>query len=218
METTKIGETEIISWDVGGGNRILALWDDDDDGVNDPHETAVIATASGINHGIQIHDQYLYASNPTTLFRWRYQAGQRTNLGDPQIVISNVPCCHHTTRTPIFDTETGLLYLQVGSNSNVDPDSTHARIHRFNISSGSFPIDWNQGFLFADGLRNEVGLAFDQAGRLWGVEMDVINWFGTISEAICTTTILPKKSTCLPKKGSSTDILTAGRSISYLKE
>jgi len=166
MVTAQNGDILVVE---AARNRILALWDDDDDGVNDPHETAVIATASGINHGIQIHDQYLYASNPTTLFRWRYQAGQRTNLGNPQIVISNVPCCHHVTRTPVFD-ENGLLYLQVGSNSNVDPDSTHARIHRFNISSGSFPIDWSQGFLFADGLRNEVGLGFDQAGRLWGVE------------------------------------------------
>jgi len=32
------------------------------------------------------------------------------------------------------------------------------------------PFDFREGEVFADGLRNEVGLAFDAAGVLWGVE------------------------------------------------
>ena len=35
---------------------------------------------------------------------------------------------------------------------------------------GDFPIDFSLGEVFADGLRNEVGLAFDAHGVLWGVE------------------------------------------------
>ena len=31
-------------------------------------------------------------------------------------------------------------------------------------------LDWNDGELFANGIRNEVGLAFDSKGRLFGVE------------------------------------------------
>ena len=35
---------------------------------------------------------------------------------------------------------------------------------------GKLPIDFVDGEVFADGLRNEVGLAFDSHGILWGVE------------------------------------------------
>ena len=46
-----------------------------------------------------------------------------------------------------------------------------SRIRRFNISNiPTGGIDFvTSGELFADGLRNEVGLAFDIHGRLWGV-------------------------------------------------
>jgi len=84
--------------------------------------------------------------------------------------VKNIPCCHHTTRSLVFDSF-GKLYVESGSGSNVDPDSTHARIMKFDISS--IPpggIDWPKGELFADGLRNEVGIRFDHQGRLWGVE------------------------------------------------
>jgi len=116
-----------------------------------------------------LHEQFLYASSSTILYRWRYTPGQRTNLGTPQVVITNIPCCHHVTRTPIFDAD-GLLYISSGSASNVDPDSTHSCIHSFNISNTNLPLNWNSGTLFADGLRNEIGLAFDIKGQLWGVE------------------------------------------------
>jgi len=85
--------------------------------------------------------------------------------------VNNIPCCHHVSRTVTVDESTGAFYVSVGSGSNVDPDSTHARIHRFNASLFSnVPMDWSKGDIFADGLRNEVGLAFDPMGRLWGVE------------------------------------------------
>jgi len=96
--------------------------------------------------------------------------GQRSNLGASEVVVFNVPCCHHVTRSLEFDSE-GYLYVQVGSGSNVDRDSTHARIARFSVTSiPKGGIDWSKGEVFADGLRNEVGLRFDSKGRLWGVE------------------------------------------------
>jgi glucose/arabinose dehydrogenase len=70
------------------------------------------------------------------------------------------------------------MYVSVGSLGNVDPDSSRARINRYNISNnGSFPIHWNDGELFADGLRNEVGLAWDLNGVLHGVENCADNLF-----------------------------------------
>jgi len=146
-------------------NQITVLWN-----ASGQIQRARLAGGSGINHGIAISNDFVYASNPTTVFRWKYMAGQREDLGAAETVVYNVPCCHHSTRSLAFDRQ-GRLYVSVGSASNVDPDSTHARIVRFdvgNVPSGG--INWNAGFLFADGLRNEVGITFDAQDRLWGVE------------------------------------------------
>jgi glucose/arabinose dehydrogenase len=107
-------------------------------------------------------------------------------------VVNSIPtCCDHVTRAIVFDAK-GRFYVQLGSGSNVDPNSDvplptprkcaiwwrptlvaiedspqatllrqHARIHRFNITSipkGGF--NWSAGEIFADGLRNEVGLRY----------------------------------------------------------
>jgi len=78
----------------------------------------------------------------------------------------------HTTRTLAFDSAGKWLYVSIGSLGNVDLDSFRARIRRFDISAwdGQTPLEFNEGEVFADGLRNEVGLAFDSHGDLWGVE------------------------------------------------
>jgi len=152
-------------------NQVTVLFDTNGDGMSiGDSERAVLVKQSGINHAVIVHDGHLYASNPTTVYRWKYTVGQRSNLGNPEVVVKSITCCHHTTRSLAFDAQ-GLLYVQSGSGSNVDPDSTHSRIRRFtitNIPSGG--IDWTKGDLFADGLRNEIGLRFDSSGRLWGVE------------------------------------------------
>ncbi len=31
-------------------------------------------------------------------------------------------------------------------------------------------INWNSGYVYADGLRNAVALTFDNSNRLWAVE------------------------------------------------
>eukprot|EP01130_Rhizamoeba_saxonica_P014050 TRINITY_DN6082_c0_g1_i1.p1 TRINITY_DN6082_c0_g1~~TRINITY_DN6082_c0_g1_i1.p1 ORF type:complete len:425 (-),score=89.69 TRINITY_DN6082_c0_g1_i1:52-1305(-) len=155
-------------------HQVTALWDDNNDGISDITERAPIATAEKLNHGIEVNNGYLYASNPTTVFRWPYN-GTRSDLGQPEIVIQDIPCCHHITRTIRFDS-LGLIYVQSGSGSNVDQDSSHSQIRVFDISDPMlYPIPWNAGNLWADGLRNEVGIRFDKRGVLWGVENGVDN-------------------------------------------
>jgi glucose/arabinose dehydrogenase len=64
--------------------------------------------------------------------------------------------------------------VSVGSAGNVDSDSDRARVRRFSsaqVAAGG--VDFAEGEVFADGLRNEVGLAFDASGVLWGVENGV---------------------------------------------
>jgi len=154
-----------------GKAQVTVLFDANGDGVSSGDlERAVLAQQSGLNHAVVVHNGYLYASNPQNVFRWKYEVGQRSNLGSPEVVIKNIPCCHHITRSLAFSTN-GFLYVQSGSGSNVDPNSSHSQIRRFNLFSiPKGGIDWTIGFLHVDGVRNEVGLRFDNEGRLWGVE------------------------------------------------
>jgi glucose/arabinose dehydrogenase len=94
------------------------LWDEDGDGSSSENERATLAQYTELNHAVVIQGEYIYASNPREVLRWRYQAGDRSNLGEPELVIFNIPCCHHVTRTIRFDSS-GLIYVQVGSQSNV---------------------------------------------------------------------------------------------------
>lgn len=97
--------------------------------------------------------------------------------------INNIPCLDcgapegHSTRTLAFDEE-NRLYVSVGSVSNIDLNSARSRIRRFDLTD--FPVGglvFNEGEVFADGLRNEVALEFDRHGVLWGVENGADNLY-----------------------------------------
>lgn len=53
----------------------------------------VEGTGLGLNHGIAYYNGFLYASNPTTVFRWPYTPGQFSiiNQATRQTVIQNIP-------------------------------------------------------------------------------------------------------------------------------
>ncbi len=152
-----------------GGDAVVLLHDDDGDGVSGAGERVVMASEPGLNHGLALDGEHLYASSESAVFRWEYP-GDRVPLGDAEVVVDNIPRGgSHTTRTLLFDDE--FLYVSVGSRGNVDNDSSRARIRRFaTIDLGGSPLDFENGEVFADGLRNEVGLAVDSQGRVWGVE------------------------------------------------
>ncbi|KAL3701329.1 hypothetical protein R1sor_019351 [Riccia sorocarpa] len=158
---------------VSTGAGIIALWEETSNGrVN----RTVIVQNMDLNHGIALSDGWLYASTNSTVWRWRYNSSQRREATGMEMVIRNVNNDNqglstegHQTRTLAIDR--GILYVSVGSSSNVDPNSYRARLRSFDL--GRIPLggyDFAEGVVFADGLRNEVGLAFDSRGRLWGVE------------------------------------------------
>jgi len=177
-------------------NRILnqgrVVWykDDDYDGIAE--DSVVLATAPGLNHGLVVDKGYIYASSDTTVYRWPYivdkNKNELVNVDEyREIIVKNMNADGqggapggHKTRTLAFD-DYGRLYISVGSAGNVDNDSTRSRIRRFDVYNttssteledivASGGIDFMEGYVFADGLRNEVGLAFDKYGVLWGVE------------------------------------------------
>ncbi|CAB9515721.1 Inherit from COG: Dehydrogenase [Seminavis robusta] len=157
-------------------NSVVYFYDSDQDGLADSRRN--VAKADRLNHGLAIHGDYVYASSDVHVYRWKINNGSDFLIvvESQELVIDNINADGmggaphgHTTRTLAFDDQ-GRLYVSVGSNANVDPDSYRSRIRRFTLDSVELPIDFQVGEVFADGLRNEVGLAFDRHGDLWGVE------------------------------------------------
>ncbi len=157
---------------VSRGAGLVVLWDANHDGVSGPGERATFAKEGG-NHGLAIHGGYVYASSAVEVFRYRYEPGERRAPQAAEVVVHGLPAGGHVTRTLLFDAQ-GQLLVSAGSASNVDrvsaPETTRAVIRRFDLARlppGGFP--WTAGETFATGLRNEVGLALDARGRVWGV-------------------------------------------------
>jgi glucose/arabinose dehydrogenase len=156
---------------------VTVLFDEDGNGSSGDAERSTFATAPGLNHGIAFSRDggYVYASSPTTIYRWRYTTGLRRAAGDGEVVVSGIPGGGHVTRTLVFDS-LGRLHVSVGSASNVDVDpilvQTRSQIRRFAIPD-SLPeegLAYATGEIVASGMRNEVGLFIDARDRLWGVE------------------------------------------------
>lgn len=157
--------------------EIVAVFDDDGDGVSAAGERSSFAAVPGGNHGIALTATHLYASSDTTVYRFPYAAGDRVATAAAETVVQGIASGGHSSRTLLVD-KANRLYVSIGSASNVDapatpdtPSPARAVIRRYDLSaipSGGHAA--MAGELFAGGLRNEVGLTIDGAGRMWGVE------------------------------------------------
>mmetsp|Transcript_33654 Transcript_33654/g.52613 ORF Transcript_33654/g.52613 Transcript_33654/m.52613 type:complete len:465 (-) Transcript_33654:110-1504(-) len=131
-----------------------------------------------LNHGIAYdkENEYLYASSPSDVYRWKYDTVTKT-VGSMETVVSGMARSGgHVTRTLLFNDDNELL-MSIGSGSNLDSDSERARVIKYDVQNMNLPQKWNDYGtyvkLYADGLRNEVGLTVDPRGRVWGVENGV---------------------------------------------
>ncbi|CAG8486391.1 11111_t:CDS:2 [Paraglomus brasilianum] len=169
------GDILVLARDNKAG-QIMALWEDASGVVQ---QSVIVQANLDLSHGMAFYQGYLYASSDTTVYRWKYEAAQRTqvaNMTTPEIIVHSMnanghggaPQGHRTRTLALKDTN---LYISVGSDQNVDADSSRSRIRVVDIQTipaGGY--DFLTAKVFADGLRNEVGLTFDFYGRLWGVE------------------------------------------------
>ena len=104
--------------------------------------------------------EYLYVGETSQVSRFRYDPNGP--VGNQEVVIPNLPTDGHFTRTVIFGHD-GMLYLSVGSSCNicVEDNPLRAAISRANPDGSDLQV-------FAKGLRNAVGLAFQPgADLLW---------------------------------------------------
>ncbi len=142
--------------------QIVRLVDANGDGVADAPAQAVVTGLNG-PFGIVFRGDTMYFAEATAVKRLDPGATA------PVTLISGLPSGGHSTRTIAFGPD-NLLYVAVGSSCNLcdelPRDSVRAAVTRFNL-------DGSGGRIFARGLRNSVGLAFNPAtGELWANNND----------------------------------------------
>src|SRR3989441_3297968 len=142
-----------------GSGLIVKLIDAKHDGVVD----SVVTIASGLKgpFGIAFRGGTMYVAEERDVIR--LDPGARV-----PVTVTRLPGgSGHSTRTIVFGPD-GKLYVAAGSSCNLceERDSMRAAVTQFNP-------DGSGGRIFAKGLRNSVGMAFNPAtGELWSGNND----------------------------------------------
>jgi glucose/arabinose dehydrogenase len=151
---------------VPSANRITLLRDSDGDGVAELRKVFLRNLNSPF--GMVLIANTLYVANTDAVMRYNYNEGD-TEITDAGQKVSDLPAGtlnHHWTKTLVASDDGTKLYVSVGSNSNVgenglDREENRAAILEIDIATGNMRV-------FASGLRNAVGLAFEpQSKVLW---------------------------------------------------
>ncbi len=145
-------------------NRITLLRDADGDGIAETR--SVFLDKLNSPFGMALVGDELFVANTDALMRFPYRAGV-TRIDAPGVKLADLPggpLNHHWTKSLVASPDGTKLYVGVGSNSNVaehgmDHEAGRAAIWEFDRTSGA-------GRLFATGLRNPVGMAW-QGNSLW---------------------------------------------------
>ena len=158
----------------GRAGEIGVLRDEDGDGVADRIET--FATDLTRPFGIAFHDDHLYVATNDAVVRFPYTPGQlRAGTAPEQVIdlppsgpgvdedtaarlgvdVSRTRGYNHWTRNLIVHPDGTRMYVAVGSATNATPgdDARRAAISEYRIDGSGHRV-------FADGMRNPVGLAF----------------------------------------------------------
>ncbi len=145
-------------------DRITLLRDADGDGEAETRSVFLARLTSPF--GMALVGNELYIANTDALVKVPYQAGDLKAAGPVTKVwdLPGGPLNHHWTKNVIASRNGSKLYVSVGSNSNVaehgmQHEEGRAAIWEFDRASG-------HGRIYASGLRNPVGMAW-QGARLW---------------------------------------------------
>ncbi len=115
--------------------------------------------------GIAFHDDYVYVANTNQVVRFRYDPNTSRRLGDAEHILDlpGFGYNQHWTRSLTFSPDGAKLFVSVGSKTNVSIESDPRRA----AILVSDP-DGKNCRVYANGLRNAVGIAFDaESGSLW---------------------------------------------------
>ena len=151
---------------VPSANRITLLRDADGDGIAEL-KTPLLENLNS-PFGMALVGNTLYVANTDAVVRFPYRTGDTRITAAPDTV-AELPgglLNHHWTKSLIANPEGTRLYVGVGSNSNAAENGIEAEDERAAI----LEIDPATGMhrIFASGLRNPVGLAWEPVtGMLW---------------------------------------------------
>jgi glucose/arabinose dehydrogenase len=146
-------------------NRITLLRDADHDGTAEERETFLDGQRQPF--GMALLGDTFYVGNTDGVVAFPYEAGSR------RIVASGRRICDfkpggHWTRSLLASPDGRRLYAGVGSLSNIGDDGFEAEEGRAAI--WEIDLDTQEARIFASGLRNPVGLAWEPTtGALWTV-------------------------------------------------
>src|ERR1700691_4835954 len=146
-------------------NRITLLRDKDGDGVAEKREIFM----EGLNQpfGMALSGDTFYVGNTDGVMAFPYAAGA-DRIAAPGKRLTTFKPSGHWTRSLLPSPDGKKLYVGVGSLTNIADEGMaveqgRAAIHELDLADGSSRI-------FAGGLRNPVGLAWEpQTGVLWTV-------------------------------------------------
>ncbi len=161
----------VMGWAGAGvpsADRITLLRDTDGDGVAD--QRSVLLQGLHSPFGMALVGNTLYVADTDAVLRFPYHTGdlQITAPGVQVTALPGGPINHHWTKNVVASADGRTLYVSVGSNSNVAErgmavEAERAAIWAVNVADGTHTV-------FASGLRNPVGMAFEPiTGRLWTV-------------------------------------------------
>ncbi len=146
-------------------NQITLLRDGDGDGIAETRSVYL----EGLNQpfGMALVGDTFYVGNTDGLVAFPHQPGA-TKLAGPGRKLAAFKPGGHWTRSLLATPDGAAIYVGVGSQTNIadegmEAEEGRAAIHRYDIASGACAV-------YADGLRNPVGLAFEPTtGALWTV-------------------------------------------------
>lgn len=146
-------------------NQIIILRDANKDGAIGDGERFTFASDLSQPFGMAFNGDYFYVANTDSVVRFKYKNGQTKAEGAPEKIITLTEGGYnqHWTRNIIFSPDGKKMYVSIGSSGNVEPekDERRAGISEYNADGSGYR-------LFASGLRNPIGLAFNPATKqLW---------------------------------------------------
>lgn len=149
-------------------NQITLFRDTDDDGL--PDVQSVFLTDLNLPLGMLLIRNEFYVAQTDGIYKYPYKGGD-LSITAPGKKILDLPAGgynNHWTRNLIIHPDSTKIYVSVGSASNIGEYGMKEEVRRANILE--INLDGSSERVFASGLRNPVGMAWESVSKkLWTV-------------------------------------------------
>jgi glucose/arabinose dehydrogenase len=144
-------------------NSVIVLRDANKDGVAE--KRFVFSDRLSQPFGMAFYKDWFYVANTNSIVRFKYRTGQTVAQGEPEKLVDLTPGGYnqHWTRNILFSPDGSKMFVSIGSATNVSVESDPRR-----AAISVYDPDGKNHRIFASGLRNPIGLAWNpKTGELW---------------------------------------------------